>query len=155
MAQRNGAVESRAYGSCIHYWSETRINTRRLFFRMARSNPCARQENVYDKTNSKDHIFQKRQPKTLIFDNAPEFYDKDLHLWLKKIGCKPYKTLPYHPQSNGLVERMMQTVKTGLKACSQQKEKIEVFLPRLLLGYRTIPHAGRLRKPISFNGKAN
>ena len=27
---------------------------------------------------------------------------------------------------------MVKTVKMGLKACSQQKEKIEVFLPRLL-----------------------
>ena len=60
-------------------------------------------------------------PKTLVSDNAPEFCNEDLILWLEKIGCKPYKTLLYHPQSNGFVERMVQTVKTGLKACSQQK----------------------------------
>ena len=58
-------------------------------------------------------------PKTLASDNAPEFCDEDLNLWLEKIGCKPYKTSPYHPQSNGLEERMVQTVKMGLKACSQ------------------------------------
>ena len=66
-------------------------------------------------------------PKTLVFDNALEFCDEDLNLWLEKIGCKPYKTLPYHPQSNGLAERMVQTIKTGRKACSQQKEKKEKF----------------------------
>ena len=59
-------------------------------------------------------------PKSLVPDNAPEFCDEYLNLWLEKIECKPYKTLPYHPQSNGLAERM---VKMGLKACSQQKEK--------------------------------
>ena len=78
--------------------------------------------------------------KTLVSDNAPEFCDEDITLWLEQIGCK----LPYHPQSNGLTERMVQTVKTGLKSFSQQKEKLEVFLPRLVLSYRTIPHAGRL-----------
>ena len=58
-------------------------------------------------------------PKILVFDNAPEFCDEDLNLWLIKIGCKSYQMLPYHRQSNGLAKRMVQTVKMGLKACSQ------------------------------------
>ena len=86
-------------------------------------------------------------PKTLVSDNAPKFCDEDLSLWLEKIGCKLYKKPPYHPQSNGLLERMVQTVKTGLIVCSQQKRKKIDFLPRLLLSYRTIPHAGRLENP--------
>ena len=48
---------------------------------------------------------------------------------------------------------MVQTVKTGLKACSQQKEKIEVFLPRLLLSYHTIPHTRRLESPSALMGR--
>ena len=91
--------------------------------------------------------------KPLVSDNASEFCDEDLNLWLEKIGCKPYKTLPYHPQSNGLAERMVQTVKMGLKACFQQKEKIEVFLPKLLLSYRTIPHAGKLESQSDLMGR--
>ena len=65
--------------------------------------------------------------KALVFDNAPEFCDEELNLWLSKIGCKRYKIPLYNPQSNGLAERMVQTVKMGLKAGSQQKEKIEIF----------------------------
>ena len=79
-------------------------------------------------------------PKTQVSHNAPGLCDEDLNLGLEKIGCKPHKTLPYHPQSNGLAERIVQTVKTRLKACSQQREKI-VFLPGCFLIYRTIPYA--------------
>lgn len=86
-------------------------------------------------------------------DNAPEFADIDLHEWLRKIGCRPYKTPPYHPQSNGTAERMVQTVKKGIKACLQQKEEIDAFLPRLLLSYRTIPHAGRPESPSALMGR--
>ena len=103
------------------------IITSRLFFKMAWSNPCTRQETFYDKTDSKGHVFLKWQTKILESDNAVEFCDEDLSLWLEKIGCKPCKILPYLPQSIGLAERMVQTVKTGLKACSQQKEKNRSF----------------------------
>ena len=63
MAQRSGAMELYAYGLCLHYWSRTIINTSRLFFRLAQSNPYARQERFYDKTDSKDHIFQEQHTK--------------------------------------------------------------------------------------------
>ena len=90
--------------------------------------------------------------KSLVSDYTPEFHNEDLSLWLEKIGCKPYKTTPYHPQSIGLTETMVQTVKTGLKAWSQQREKI-VFLSRLVLCYHTIPHIGRLEIPSALMGR--
>ena len=154
MAQRSEAIESCAYGSCIHSRSGTLIDTSRLFFRLARCNLCARQEKFYDKTDSKGHIFQKpHTKKPLVSDNAPELCDEDLNLWLEKIGCKPYKTPAYHPQSNGLAERLEQTTKMEPKACSQQKEKIEVFRPRLLLSYRTKPYDGGLESPSALMGR--
>lgn len=73
--------------------------------------------------------------KTLISDNAPEFFEESLCSWLKRIGGVPYKTLPYHLQSNGIAEIMAQTVKMGLKAFSTSNDNVESYLPRLLLRY--------------------
>lgn len=50
-------------------------------------------------------------PKTLVTDNAPKFCDDFLCSWLRKIDCVPYKTPPYHPQSNGIAVQMIQTIK--------------------------------------------
>ena len=41
----------------------------------------------------------------------------------------------------------------GLKACSQQKEKMEVFQQRMLLSYRNILHVGKLRSPSALIGR--
>ena len=57
----------------------------------------------------------------LVSDNAAEFHDTNLCKWMKKIGCLPYKTPPYHPQPNGAAERMVKTIKMGLKAYSSIK----------------------------------
>ena len=52
-------------------------------------------------------------PKIIVTDDALEFCNKSLVLWLRKIECIPYKTPPYHFQSKGIAERMVQTVKMG------------------------------------------
>ena len=92
-------------------------------------------------------------PKTIVTDNAPEFCDESLVLWLRKIECMPYKTSPYHPQSNGIAERMVQTVKMGLKAFSPFNQNTEAYIPNLLLSYRTVPHADRKQSPSALMGR--
>ena len=86
---------------------------------------------------------RNRVPKTIVTDNAPEFCDESLMSWLRKIGWRPYKTPPYQPQSNGIAERMLQTVKIVLKAFSPFNQNIEAYISNLLLSYRTVPHADR------------
>ena len=75
-------------------------------------------------------------PHTLVSDNAAEFADKDLCAWLQRIGCRPIKTPPYHPQSNGLAERMVQTIKRGLKAFNKNASNFGSYLARLLLSHQ-------------------
>ena len=63
------------------------------------------------------------------------------------------KERPYHPQSNGAAERMVETVKMGLKAYSPDKGSLCGYLSRMLLSYRTLPHAGRSRSPSEMMGR--
>lgn len=48
-------------------------------------------------------------------------------------------TSPYHPASNGLAERAVQTLKSGLK--KMRDGNLETRLARFLFWYRTTPHA--------------
>ena len=153
MAKRSGVMLSFAYWSYLHYWSEILINTSGLFSRLAWSNPCAKQEKFYEETYYLGHIFQKRHTK------HPGIRQYSRILWwskctVGKIGCKPYKTLLYHPQPNGLAERMVQNIKMRPIACSQQKEK-KCFSPKTAFKLSHNTTRRKSRKPISFNGVAN
>ena len=74
-------------------------------------------------------LSRKGVPKTIVPDNAPEFCYKNLYKWLKRIECFSYKSPSHHLQSNGITERIVQTVKMGLKAFSPFNESIEAYLP--------------------------
>ena len=89
----------------------------------------------------------------LVIDNAPEFCDESLRSWLKRIECRPYKVPEYHPEFNGLAERMVQIVKMGLKAFVHARDDVDNYLSRLLMSNRSIPHAGRVQSPSAMMGR--
>jgi transposase InsO family protein len=86
-------------------------------------------------------------PRTLVSDNAAEIGDADLCDWLRRIGCKLVKTPPFHSELNSAAERMVQTVKHGLKAFMKERSSFNAYLARLLLSCRSIPHADRGQIP--------
>ena len=92
-------------------------------------------------------------PYTLVSDNAAEFGSEMLQDWLLKIGCKPYKTPPYHPQSNGLAERMVRTIKNGMKAWRPEFGLFTAHVQKLLLNYRAIPHGDRQKSSSELMGR--
>ena len=58
----------------------------------------------------------------------------------KLLGIEKTRTTPYHPQSDGLVERMNRTLLMMLSIQAQGEERWDEFLPELLMAYRASVH---------------
>ena len=92
-------------------------------------------------------------PKTLVSDNAPEFCDGAMRSWLQRIGCAVVHSPPYHPQSNGCAERMVQTIKCGLRAFVAHSGDFEAYLAKLLLNYRSTARSDGCGSPSALMGR--
>ncbi|XP_038634506.1 uncharacterized protein K02A2.6-like, partial [Scyliorhinus canicula] len=79
------------------------------------------------------------RPEVLGSDNGTEFTSGEFGKFLKENGVRHIKTAPYHPATNGLAERAVQTLKAGLK--KQPAVSIDTKLSRWLFDYRTTPHS--------------
>ena len=78
----------------------------------------------------------------IISDCGGEFNNFVLDNLLKNSGIKHITTSPYHPQSNGLVEKFNSTLKTMInKVVEDNGEKWHLFINKCLFAYRTSVHA--------------
>ena len=55
-------------------------------------------------------------PEQLVSDNGPQFLSNDFATFVKMNGIKHIRCSPYHPSSNGVAERFVQTFKKAMKA---------------------------------------
>ena len=78
-------------------------------------------------------------PCTLVSDNRTSFTCQEFEDFLKANGNQHIKTAPYHPRSNGLAERMVQTFKKGMKKISSGT--VDRKLAQFLFSYRVTPHS--------------
>ncbi|UYV83435.1 K02A2.6-like [Cordylochernes scorpioides] len=65
--------------------------------------------------------------------------------FMTRNGIRHLRTAPFHPSSNGLAERAVQTIKTGLKKV--QQGSLSQRLAEILLGYRRTPIASIGKSP--------
>ena len=65
---------------------------------------------------------------TLISDNGPQFTSTEFHNFTQEYGINHITSSPTHPQSNGLAEKAVQTVKSMIKKCKEGGEDIYLAL---------------------------
>ena len=78
-------------------------------------------------------------PQILVTDNGPQFISEQFAQFAKNNGIKHVTSSPYHPSTNGLAERTVQTFKEGIRR--QKTGSIETRVARFLFGYRNTPHS--------------
>ena len=72
-------------------------------------------------------------PQMIVSDNGSCFTSKEFEEFLKLNGIGHLLTALYHPQSNGLAERMAQAFKSGMKKLSEGT--VALKLARFLFNY--------------------
>ena len=89
-------------------------------------------------------------PKTLMSDNGPPFSSKEFRDFARKYNFTCINSSPRYPQSNGLIERMVQTVKQCMTRCAEAGD--DPYLAMLV--YRSTPLTSKIPSPAELlNGR--
>lgn len=84
----------------------------------------------------------------IVSDNGSVFTSTDFKNFVKSNGIRH---APYHPTSNGLAERAVQTFKESMEKSS--KDSISTRLSRFLFLYRITPHSTTGVSPAEMFGR--
>ncbi|XP_065094663.1 uncharacterized protein K02A2.6-like [Ochlerotatus camptorhynchus] len=79
-------------------------------------------------------------PETLVSDNGTQFTSAEFAQFCLENGIDHVTTAPFHPQSNGQVERFVDTFKRADKKIQEGRRTIQEALDTFLLTYRTTPN---------------
>ena len=65
-------------------------------------------------------------PEQMVMDNGPQFISEQFAIFVKANGVKHIESPPYHPATNGAVERL--SMKTNDKDGRSQSQRVADFL---------------------------
>ena len=80
-------------------------------------------------------------PAELVSDNGPQFTAEQFANFMQVNGIKHIKCAPFHPASNGAVERLVQTFKKAMKFSKDTYSNSEQAVAIFLLTYSSTPHS--------------
>ncbi|XP_033740319.1 uncharacterized protein K02A2.6-like [Pecten maximus] len=79
-------------------------------------------------------------PTEIVSDNGPQFTFETFKNFVKANGIRHITSAPYHPRTNGLAERFVQSFKSAMKASKKDHGSLTKKLANFLLAYRNSPH---------------
>ena len=80
-------------------------------------------------------------PDRVVSDNGPQFTSDEFKTFVKINGIMHTTSAPYHPSTNGLAERFVQSFKQAMKSAKHDKGTLHTKLARFLFAYRNAPHS--------------
>ena len=95
-------------------------------------------------THCKSHFARHGIPDVLITDNGPQFSSDAFRAFTHDYQIKHHTSSPHYPQSNGLAEKAVQTVKNLIKKATD--EDADPYLA--LLEFRNTPINDKLGSPV-------
>lgn len=80
-------------------------------------------------------------PSVIVSDNGTHFTADSIQSWLKSISTRQVFTPPRHPQSNGLAENFVKSLKTAIRTVAPTTfDELERCIDNFLLFYRNARH---------------
>ena len=79
-------------------------------------------------------------PEQVVSDNGPQFVSAEFETFMRNNGIKHIRCAPYHPSSNGLAERFIQTFKKAMLAGDREGCDLKYRLCQFLLKYHSSLH---------------
>jgi hypothetical protein len=80
-------------------------------------------------------------PEQLVTDNGPQFIADQFASFMRRQGIRHFRSAPFHPATNGAVERLVKTFKQRMKIGKLEGENSKVTLQNFLQSYRATPHS--------------
>ncbi|KAK3098183.1 hypothetical protein FSP39_016945 [Pinctada imbricata] len=86
-------------------------------------------------------------PEQIVSDNGPQFTSAEFGQFMKNNAIRHYKSAPYHPATNGLAERFVQTFERSIKSMKHDSMSLNKKIANFLLQYRNTPHTTTNESP--------
>ena len=80
-------------------------------------------------------------PELIVSDNSPQLASEGFQAFIKSNGIPHITSAPYHPATNGLAEKLVQTFKQALRSMFQSSKPLKEKLTKFLIAYRNTLHS--------------
>lgn len=86
-------------------------------------------------------------PEQIVSDNGPQFTSQEFADFIAANGIRHITSAPFHPRTNGLAERFVQTFKQAMKSSRTDDGTLQKKLSKFLLAYRNTEHSTTQESP--------